>query len=70
MSPVEEENEKVRQNLNIEEIFEFNKSHKIEALFGSDLQYHCWIDGKCYFESLTPLHALVFGIEKFKQLNP
>jgi hypothetical protein len=69
MNAIEQENSEVRQNLNINEIFEFNKTHKIEVLFGADLQYHCWIDGKCYCQSLTPLHSMVFGVESFKQNN-
>ena len=66
MNPIDEENASVRQELDFAKIFEFQKTHKIEVLLGRDFLYQCWIDESCYSQSLTPLHAFVFGVEKFK----
>lgn len=65
---MELENNTVRDKVNLDEIFSFQKRHSIDIIQGSDFQYGCWIDGKCYYHSLTPLHSMIFGIETYKKL--
>lgn len=62
----EAENEQTRKNFNLEEIFEFQKSHDVQIIRGEDWLYQCYIDKKVYITSLTPMNALVFGIQNYK----
>lgn len=63
---IENEYNFVRDNFNLEEILEFQKDHAVEIIRGSDWQYECYIDRKCYYISLTPLYTLLLAIKTYK----
>lgn len=66
MDYFEEENELVRKLFNLEDIMVFNKQHDVQIIRGEDWQYGCYIDKECYYNALTHLGALVFGIKMYK----
>lgn len=53
----------------LEEILYFQREHDIQIIRCEDLTYLCFIDGKGYGNSLTPMHALVSGISIFNKNN-
>lgn len=62
-----EENELVKKLFDLDEILSFQLEHNVEILRGGDYQYLCYIDGKGYGVSLTPMAALTIGIKQFKE---
>lgn len=69
MNYFKEENELTKKIFALDRLLKFQLEHDIQIIRGSDYNYECLIDGKCYNESLTPLGSFVLGVEKFKQLN-
>lgn len=65
------ENKITSDIFNLDEIFEFQKNNVIEIIKECDNEYHCLINQHpaSYAISLTPMHALVMGIKKHKELN-
>lgn len=63
------ENDYVKRNFNLDYILEFQKYNDTQIIRGADWQYECWINGGCYYISLTPLYTLLLGIIKYKELN-
>lgn len=59
------ENEETKRLFDIDKILDFQPKHNIQIIRGEDLQCCCYIDGKVYDISLTPLGAMVYGIEKY-----
>lgn len=62
-----EENQLTKQLFDLDEILEFQLNNDIQIIRGSDFQYECWINQKCYATSLTTLGSLVIGIKQFKK---
>lgn len=62
-----QENELVRRKFNLEELLEFQLRHDVQIIRGEDYQYICYIDKKGYAPSITPLAALVSGVEGYKR---
>lgn len=60
------ENKKVKELFVLDDILEFQLHHNVEILRDEDYMYSCYIDGKGYGVSLTPMHALTIGISQFK----
>lgn len=52
----------------LEKILTFQLEHDVQIIRGSDYMYHCYIDKDAYGTALTPIGALVFGINQFKKL--
>lgn len=54
-------------------IREFCKKHRVEVLWQSDQQYHCYIDytddGKSWAIEIDFLTALVKGIDNYQKIN-
>lgn len=65
----EEENESVRKLFNLEDIFKFQKEHRVEIMIEADCQYHCYINLKVWGSGLTTLGALVTGILQYTKHN-
>lgn len=59
-----EENKAVENVFNLHEILDFQLKHDVQIIRGGDYQYICYIDGIAYYTSLTPIHALCYGIRK------
>lgn len=57
------------KQFDLEFILSFQLKHDIQIIRGEDWMYECWIDRKCYDNSLTPMYALVFGIENYLKQN-
>lgn len=65
----EYENKEVKNWFDLEDILSFQMKHVVQVVRGEDFQFSCWIDNKCYANSLTFLHALVVGIHQFKRIE-
>jgi len=65
----EEENNLSKKLFNLEALLEFQLTHDIQIIRGPDLNYECWIDGKCYHTSLTPIHCMIIGVHIYKSRN-
>lgn len=63
---IEYENQEIRSRFNLEEVLSFQMEHVVQVIRGEDFQFNCWIDNKCYANSLTFLHSLVTGIHQFR----
>lgn len=64
--------DEVRQTkglIDIDFILYMQLEHDIQIVRGSDWQYECWIDKKCYATSLTPMFALFYGVKTFRELS-
>lgn len=66
---VESENQYVKDSFDLTDILDFSKTHQIEILREADYSYHCYIDKKAFGPSMTPLHALVWGIMQFRNIS-
>ena len=64
-----QENEHTRKHFDLESVLAFQLEHDVQIIRGEDWQYHCHIDKKIFAISLTPMGALVVGIERFKERN-
>lgn len=64
---LEEENSIIRKRFNLEYVLEFQLRHDIQIIRGEDYQYLCWIDKVPYGTSLTPLMALIAGIDSYNK---
>jgi hypothetical protein len=74
MIPQQEET-LLKKLLNIEEFNEFCKTHKVEVVLDSSLNYLCYIDYKkgdrAYGDSLfNPLLAMVLAVKEYKKQSP
>ena len=67
MDHFKQENEQTKKLFDLDYILEFQLKNDVQIIRGSDFQYDCYINKKVYTSSLTPLNALVIGIEKYKQ---
>lgn len=65
-----EENEIIERQFDLKEVLDFQLIHDIQIIRGEDYQYQCFINKKCYFTSLTPMHTLWFGIKVYQNNNP
>lgn len=61
------EKQETLAHFKIEDIVEFSLLHDIQIIRDGDYQYSCYIDGECYVSSLTPLHAMWFGVQVYKK---
>jgi len=64
-----QEVELTKKLFDLNEILSFQLEHDIQIIREEDWQYLCYIDGKGYGVSLTPLGALTIGIKQFKENN-
>lgn len=59
----------LRTNFNLDDIFFFTMKHRVDILFQSDLQYHCYIDFEdgdgSWATAINPLSAMVTGIKSY-----
>ena len=62
-----EEIDETRQMFDLDKILAFQLQHDVQIIRGEDYQYMCYINKKVYATSLTPMYALVYGIQVFKQ---
>ena len=62
---IEQENELTRKLFDLEKIIKFQQEHDVQVIRGGDFQYLCYINKEGYAPSLTPLHAVVVGIEQY-----
>lgn len=62
-----QEDDLTEKLFNLQELIEFQKTHEVQIIRGEDFQYNCYIDGKCYCNSLTFLNSLVVGVKLFKE---
>lgn len=62
-----EEKQETGKEFDYLEISKFLDLHKVDVIRGEDYQYQCWIDGECYYNALTFLGALVFGIKRYNK---
>lgn len=69
MDPIQEENNIVKKQFNLDEVLDFTKTYNVQIVQGADLQYHAYIGKKFYGTSMTPMHALWYGIQSYKKLN-
>lgn len=63
----ENENSYVRNAFDLEYILAFQTNHDMQIIRGEDYQYMCYIDKEVYGGALTPLCALVTGIELYNK---
>lgn len=68
MSPFQQEIELTKQYFNLDEILAFQLENDVQVIRGEDYLYMCYINKGCYEIGLTPMYALVFGINKFKEI--
>lgn len=59
--------EDTRMLFDLEQIINFQLHHDVQIIRGEDYQYVCYIDGKAYTPSLTPMLSLVHGIRMFNE---
>ena len=68
---IAQENELTRLKFELESILEFTKNNKVEVMLEQDLQYSCFVNYKegdrPYGSGLTPLWAMIDGINKYKE---
>ena len=50
-------------------ILNFQLKYDVQIIRGEDYQYMCYIDKKVYSTALTPMFALVSGIDTFIENN-
>ena len=62
---VQEENKTTKKAFDLDFLLKFQLEHDLQIIRGSDYNYECWIDGKCYSQSLTPLASIVIGAKKY-----
>ena len=65
----ESENADVMRMFNLEDAIQFTRDHSVEIIRGSDWQFGCWVDGKCYGISVTTLGALLYGMKEYQTHN-
>jgi hypothetical protein len=58
--------ELTRKMFNLEEILEFQLLHDVQIIRSADYQYLCYIDKEAYGTSMTPMLALIIGINQYK----
>ena len=63
------ENKAVQMSFDLNKILHFQLNHDIQIIRGEDYQYMCYIDKKVYATALTPMFALVSGIDTFIENN-
>lgn len=63
----ENEIEQVRELFNLEEIVEFQSTHRVEIIKEDHNQYHCYIDCINFGAGLTHMGALVFCMKSYKE---
>ena len=63
------ENKAVQMSFDLDKILDFQLKHDIQIIRGEDYQYMCYIDKKVYAIALTPMFALVGGINTFIENN-
>lgn len=59
---IEEEAKETAKFFDLEKLLQYQQKHNIEVVRGMDLQYLCYVDGKVYAVSLTPMFALMAGV--------
>ena len=64
-----EEINETREGFNLDAILEFQLHHDIQIIRGEDFQYICYIDRKVYSVALTPMCALISGINEYKTIK-
>lgn len=64
---IEQENSLTKHYFNLDEILEFQLKNDVQIIRGGDFMYQCYINKDVYEISFTPIHALVFGIKRFKK---
>jgi hypothetical protein len=67
--PVASENNISRTMFDLEEVLEFQSKHKLELTRDESFSYLCWIDGKVWSTTVTPLAALTLAIKTYKTVN-
>jgi len=65
----QEENRTVKKLFDLDSILEFQLKHDTQIIRGEDYQYQCYINKECWATALTPMFALVLGINIFNQVN-
>ena len=66
---IAEEVETTQRLFDLDDILEFQQRHCLEIIRGADYQYHLYIDRKAYGTSLTPMMALVAGMQAYRKMN-
>ena len=66
MNYFQQENESVKGQFDLDEVLAFTLKHDVQIIRGEDYSYQSYIDKKFYGTSLTPIHALWFGIQSYK----
>lgn len=61
--------EMIKSKFNLDEVIEFITIHDVQIIRGGDYQYGAYIDGDCYYNALTSIGAMWFGMKVFKKLN-
>jgi flagellar motor switch protein FliG len=60
-------NELVKKLFNLNDLLDFEKTHTIEMIIGSDHMYHCYINGVVWETGVNFLETLILAIDKFKK---
>ena len=67
---IEKEIEYTRKKFNLNKILKtLGTENEMQILRGSDYGFECWINNKCFYSALTPMCAIVGGIEIFIKTN-
>lgn len=61
----EKENELTRALFNLDSVILTQAKNDVQIIRGEDYNYMCYINGKVYSVALTPMFALVSGVQKF-----
>ena len=65
-----QEAQETKAAFNLDKLLNFQLKHDVQIIRGADYLYQCFIDKQAYGTALTPLAALVFGVEEyFKDVN-
>lgn len=63
------ENEVTIKKFNLDEILGFQLENDVQVIRAEDYNYLCYVNKKVYGLGLTPMYALVTGIELYKKQN-
>ena len=61
----EEETKQVKSEFNLDVVLDFQMKHDVQIIRGEDYMYHACIEKVAYGSSITPMHALWFGIKAY-----
>lgn len=62
-----QETQETKAAFNLDKLLNFQLKHDVQIVRGADYLYQCLINKKAYGAALTPLAALVFGVEEYQK---